>query len=262
MRKQIKIFSLSLIALILTSCNAQKDVVYMQELGSNQSVKLTEPTKLTMQPGDRLTVMVYCDNAVIASAFNLNATSGASNGGGGGSKEDECYTVDLDGNIKLPTLGLVPVKDKTREEISKTIEDLLVEQKLLRNPVVTVEVKDMYITVMGEVSVAQRVPFKKDQMTLTEVLSECGDLTIKGERVIKVMRPECGKMNCYTVDLRSAKSVYSSPVYYLRPNDIVYVAPDKTRANETRINANNLRNITFWMSVCTFVSTLMVLVSK
>ncbi|MBQ4036275.1 MAG: polysaccharide biosynthesis/export family protein [Paludibacteraceae bacterium] len=264
MKRKIQIIAVALTALLLSSCNASKDVVYVQELGNCQYVKMAEPTMLTMRPGDRLSVMVYCDNAVIASAFNLSsATAGMGSGGGGGTKEGECYTVDTEGNIKLPTLGKVQVKGKTREEISKLIEDMLVEQKLLRNPVVTVEVKDMFITVMGEVSEPQRVPFTKDKVTLTEVISECGDLDLNGDRVIKVMRPEeDNKMVCYTVDLRSARNLYSSPVYYLRPGDVIYVQPNQYKANQTRVNANNLRTPSFWISIGTLITTVLVLVNK
>ena len=250
-------------AVLLSSCNASKDVVYVQELGNCQYVKLAEPKMLTMRPGDRLSVMVYCDNAIIASAFNLSsATAGMSSGGGGGTKEGECYTVDTEGNIKLPTLGKVPVVGKTREEISKLIEEMLVDQKLLRNPVVTVEVKDMFITVMGEVNSPQRVPFTKDKLTLTEVLSECGDLDLNGKRVLKVMRPEEDKMVCYTVDLCSARNLYSSPAYYLRPGDVIYVQPNQYKANQTRVNANNLRTPSFWISIGTLITTVLVLVNK
>lgn len=262
MNKKLQILSVALTAVILSSCNASKDVVYVQELGNNQYVKMAEPTMLTMRPGDRLSVMVYCDNAVIASAFNLSSASGGQASGGGSTKEGECYTVDAEGNIKLPTLGNVPVAGKTREEISKLIEGMLVDKQLLRNPVVTVEIKDMYITVMGEVGTPQRVPFSKDKMTLTEILSECGDLDINGERVIKVMRPEEDKMVCYTVDLRSAINLYSSPVYYMRPGDVIYVQPNAYKANQTRVNANSLRTPTFWISIGTLITTILVLVNK
>lgn len=262
MKRKFQILALSLASLFLVGCNAQKDVVYIQELGNNQYVKMVEPTVLTMRPGDRLSVMVYCDNAVIASAFNLSSTTGGMTSGGSGTKEGECYTVDKEGNIKLPTLGKVAVQGKTREEIATTIENMLIDQKLLRNPVVTVEVKDMYITILGEVVQAQRIPFQKDQMTITEALSECGDLSLNGERTIKVMRPEEDKMICYTIDLRSARSLYSSPVYYLRPNDVIYVQPNKTRANETRINANSMRTPSFWISVGSLITTILVLANQ
>lgn len=264
MKRRTQIFAFSLAALLLSGCNAQKDVLYVQELGNNQYVKLAESTTLTMKPGDRLSVMVYCDNAVIASAFNLSSTSGGQGGAGGSgsTKESECYTVDKDGNIKLPTLGIVPVQGKTREEIAKLIEDMLVDQKLLRSPVVTVEAKGLYVTVMGEVGQAQRVPFEKDQMTLTDVLSECGDLGLQGERIIKVMRPDGDKMVCYTVDMRSARELFMSPVYYMRPNDVVYVQPNKTRSNETKVNANSIRTPGFWVSVGSFVTTIAILINK
>ncbi len=261
MKRKIQILALSLASFLLVGCNAQKDILYVQELGNNQYVKLVEPTTLTMKPGDRLAIMVYCDNAVIASAFNLTSASGSitASTGAGTTKEGEYYTVDNEGNIKIPTLGKVQVQGKNREEIAKLIEDMLIEQKLLRSPVVTVEVKDMYITVLGEVQQPKRVVFSKDAMTLTEVLGECGDLKVSGQRNIKVMRPEGDKMVCYNVDLRSARSLYSSPVYYLRPNDVVYVEQNKTRSNESKVNANNVRNASFWLSVGTFLTSVMLL---
>ena len=100
-------------------------------------------------------------------------------------------------------------------------------------------------------------------MTLLDVISLAGDLTIYGKRDnIKVLRNENGEQKVYVVNLCSNNDVMSSPAYYLQQNDIVYVEPNKVKAGQSTVNDNNLRSISFWMSIGSFLMTLGVLIFK
>ena len=220
-----KFFTINILVLmvfvVITSCSTQENIVYFQDLQAGSMQDVTAKKVITVQPGDQLSIMVYGDNAELASAFNLTVASGSNNFGNSGNQATKVYTIDSNGNIKMPVLGSIKVAGQTREQISKNIETELTTRNLLRNPVVNVAFYNMYVSVLGEVGGAKRVDIEKDELTLPELLSQCGDLTINGKREnVKVIRDVEGKKAVYTVDLRSAKSVYQSPAYYLQPNDL------------------------------------------
>ena len=48
----------------------------------------------------------------------------------------------------------------------------------------------------------------------------------------------------------------NSPAYYLQQNDVVYVEPNKVRAGQSTINENNLKSVSLWVSIGSFLSTL------
>lgn len=251
----------ALIITALSSCSSSHNVVYFQDFepGSRQNVISQKP--ITVQPGDQLSIMVYGDNAELASAFNLTMASGNNMGGGG--QSTRAYTIDSNGNIKMPVLGSINVAGQTREQISKSIENELTTRNLLRNPVVNVAFYNMYVSVLGEVGGSKKVEIEKDLLTLPEVLSQCGDLTINGKREnVKVIRDVNGKKMAYTVDLRSAESVYQSPAYYLQPNDLVYIEPNSQKTSQSISNGSAMRTPSFWISLITFATSMVFLFKK
>ena len=263
--KHFTINSLVLIAIaVITSCSSPQNVVYFQDLPAGSSQEVTAKKVITVQPGDQLSIMVYGDNAELASAFNLTTVSGSNYfGNSEKSQATRVYTIDSNGNIKMPVLGAIKVAGQTREQIAKNIENELTTRNLLRNPVVNVAFYNMYVSVLGEVGGAKRVEIEKDELTLPELLSQCGDLTINGKRDnVKVIRDVKGQKAVYTVDLRSAKSVYQSPAYYLQPNDLVYIEPNSQKASQSISNGSAMRTPAFWMSLVTFITSMVLLFKK
>lgn len=252
-----------MIVSFLSSCSSSHNVVYFQDMesGSMQSVIAKRP--ITVQSGDQLSIMVYGDNAELASTFNLTMASGNNNMGNTGNYAIRAYTIDNSGNIKMPVLGIINVVGLTREQISRKIEEELTTRNLLRNPVVNVAFYNMYVSVLGEVGGAKKVEIEKDELTLPEVLSQCGDLTINGKREnVKVIRDVEGKKMAYTVDLRSAESMYRSPAYYLQPNDLVYIEPNSQKTSQSISNGSAMRTPSFWISLITFATSMVFLFKK
>lgn len=259
---------LVILALLTTifSCKTAKDIVYFQDMPAGATQDLTVKKEITVKPGDQLSIMVYGDNAELAGTFNLNISSNMSYGSYSGSTNNvgtRAYTVDAEGNINMPVLGTINVANQTRTQIAKTIENALTTRNLLRNPVVNVAFYNMYVSVLGEVGGAKRVDIDKDELTLIDLLSQCGDLTINGKREnVKVIRDVDGKKVAYTVNMCSAKSIYESPVYYLQPNDLVYVEPNDQKISQSYTNGSAMRTPSFWISIVTFLTSMGVLIFK
>jgi len=248
------------IAAVATSCGPAKDIVYMQDLPTNAVLTLQEGGELRLQPGDKLDITVHSRDEELAKMFNIRSLD--SNYYGSASREMSLYTVDKNGSIDMPVLGQVSVEGLTRLEVAQLIKYRLLSGSLLRDPIVTVEFPEMAYYIIGESGVGRHT-FPSDKMNLLEALSVSGDLTISGKRTnILVLRTENGRQVPYRVDLTSAEAVYSSPVYYIRQNDMIYIEPTQVKANQSTANGNSYMTPGFWISMFSFATTIAILLTK
>lgn len=159
--------------------------------------------------------------------------------------------------------GGLHVQGMTREEVAVYIKKELQSHDLIKDPVVTVEFMNLSVNVMGEVNRPGRYNIDKDHLTILDALSQAGDLTIYGKREkVLVLRNENGTQRVYGINLCSADHLYSSPVYYLQQNDVVYVEPNDTKARQSTVNGNNVRSTSFWISLASLLTTISVLIFK
>lgn len=264
----IKHFSLNYLCLwticifVLSGCSTPAKVVYLQDVQPDVTVALQETQAITLQPGDKLTIVVYSRDRELSQMFNLggSASTGTSTNN---YDRNSFYTVNDDGNIDMPILGPIHVAGLTRLEVADLIKFRLLAGKLVRDPTVTVEYAGMSYYVMGEVGSPGRKEIDRDRITLLEALSQAGDLTIQGRRDnILILRTEDDKQTPYRVDITQTNDLYASPVYYLKQNDLIYVEPNEMRINQSKLNANTLRTPGFWFGATSFILSLILLFAK
>ena len=82
-------------------------------------------------------------------------------------------------------------------------------------------------------------------MSILEALAQCGDLTIYGKRdnVLLIRQDAAGEKHTYRMILNDAYIIYS-PFYFLQQNDIIYVEPNKVKAQNSSIGSST----TLWFS--------------
>lgn len=248
----------------LASCSTPKQISYFQDMRPGESeLALAVPTEIKIQPKDKLSILINSQDLRLTNLFNLpivsqqvgqeNATS--QNRGLSG------YTVNSKGDIDFPVLGALHVQGMTREEMAAYIKKELQSHDLIKDPVVTVEFMNLSVDVMGEVNRPGRYNIDKDHLTILDALSQAGDLTIHGKREkVLVLRTEEGKQRVYGINLCSADHLYSSPVYYLQQNDVVYVEPNDTKARQSTVNGNNIRSTSFWISLASLLTSIGILI--
>ncbi len=242
--------------LMMASCSTPKNIPYFQDVVDGSSDSIAVSKTITIRPGDKISIIVNSKNTKISAMFNLSyatrymgaisddVVSTAQNAGVQG------YMVEDDGTIDFPVLGRVHVAGLTRDEISRLIKDKLISEGLVQDPVVTVEYLNLKVSVLGEVNKPGRVSIDRDAYTILDALSAAGDLTIYGMREsVRVIRSEEGLRKTYVVNLCSAQNLYSSPVFYLQQNDMIYVEPNDVRARQSTVNGNNVRSTSFWVSI-------------
>ena len=240
--------------LIVASCATQKKVPYFQDLNDGESVRIATPQDIRLKAGDQFTIYVNSKDQELALPFNLTRST---NNSSGNNNTRLAYTVDERGYIDFPTLGEIHVEGKTRDEVAKHIKNIILEQKLLLDPVVIVGFYNQQVSVIGEVNSPGKYDINKDRFTVLDALSLAGDLTIQGKREnVTVLREEYGVQKAYTLNLNDAAQFHASPAFYLQQNDVVYVEPNPTKASQASTNGNTVRSISFWMSLASLALTL------
>ena len=259
-----------LTAFLLFSCATPDKIAYFQDTaGQDKTINLPQAT-IRLQPGDMISIVVNTKDAESAGMLNLPYITqrlGASSREGAYSNEQMSgYTLDPKGDIDFPIVGKIHLAGLTRSEASEMVKKVLLENHLVSevfNPVVTVEFMNLGISIMGEVARPGHFALNKDNLNILDALSMAGDLTIYGNREnVRVIRTEGDVQKTYNVDLTSAESTLSSPVYYLKQDDIIYVEPNDVKMRQSTVNGNNVRSTAFWISLASLFATIINIITR
>lgn len=253
------------LTIIVSSCEAPK-LGYFQDVQSGQVQQLSAPKLVTVEPGDKLSILVGSKDPSLAYLFNLQIVGRyktSQSDANLSTNQVASYTVDETGCIDFPVLGKLNISGKTRSEVASYIKHELISRQMLKDPIVTVDFLDLFFSVMGEVNAPGRFLMDHDKTTLIDALSRAGDLTINGKRDnVLVMREEDGKQMAYRVDLTNIQSLYNSPVYYLKQGDMIYVEPNEKKAREATAAGNAFLQPTLWISLASLLTSVSVLIFK
>lgn len=249
--------ALGIALLIATSCGTPKNVAYFQDLNNNPDTVITLQNRvITVKPTDKIYIWVKSKDQQISQLFNLTGSNSSSSSNV--SKDAYYYTVDSKGNIDFPVLGTVHVANLSREQVAEKIKKALIDASLVKDPVVTVGLSNLHYSVMGEVNHPGQFAIEDEKVTILDAISNAGDLTITGVRDdVMVLRQENGHQKIYKINLCSGKDVFSSPVYYLQQNDVVYVSPNDTKKRTSTVNGNTIQSTGFWLSVSSLAVTIL-----
>lgn len=229
--RSIKLLVIALIFVMGTSCIPYKNTVYLQnkETATNDTIpyNLTEIQKpYRVQVDDILNIRIKVldqDNVQIFNPIgdgNLDAGS-----------EERAYfdgfTVDMHGNIRIPTLGKLNVLGYTAFEIEEKINTKLLEEqfKETANIFVTVKLAGLRFTANGEVGSPGTVTLFKDRVNVFEAIANVGEIKQTGNRKdVYIIRQYPQGQKIHHLDLTDV-NVMKSPYYYIQPNDMIYVKP-------------------------------------
>ncbi len=264
----IKKLLILLSVVTLASCASQKKISYFQNAQPNVEFDYTDGQNITVQPEDMLSIVVSSKNPELAMMFNLprvQQVAGTDDKNGYASLsrgELSGYTVKSNGCIDFPVIGEINIAGQTKEEIAATIKNELTSRKLVNDAVVTVSFVNLQFYVLGEVTRPGKYYIEKNQTTILEALSTAGDLTIFGQRdKVFLTRNVDDKKVTYQLDLRS-QDVYQSPAFYVQQNDMIYVEPNKVKANQSTVNGNTIQSTSFWISVASLLTSVSLIFIK
>lgn len=251
------------VVVLCTSCASSKKVVYLQDVVPLKQQDIKQKYEVYVHNDDLLAIMVNSKNPELALPFNMSMVSYQLGSESGGQQRVLGYLVDTNGDIDFPILGKLHVAGLTRLQLTDMIKQRLIDEDLIKDPIVTVQFLNYKVSVMGEVNRPGSFNISGDRITLLEALSMAGDLTIYGRRDrVAVIREKDGKRTILMHDLRSS-DIFNSPCYYLQQNDIVYVEPNKAKAGQSEINQN--KSVGVWLSAASIlvsIASLIVTLTK
>ena len=258
--KTLKIFCLYGIVLALvicfTGCGSTKNVAYFQ---NSNSVDLTTSKMLydaRIMPKDQLTITVSTTNDAAAVPFNLTVpTPYTTNSRSTYSQAMlQTYLVDNEGKINFPIVGELKVGGLTKSEAENMIRNkILPYMSDVEKPIVTVRMTGYQISVLGEVARPGTFTVSREKITVLEALAQAGDLTIYGVRNnVQLIREDAnGQKAIYFLNLNDA-NIINSPYYYLQQNDVLYVTPNKVKAQNSSVGSMT----TLWFSATSILISL------
>lgn len=235
--------------ILLVSCSAQKRVWYLQDAQPFTPEQIAENGQIRIKPLDRLTIVVNSKDPELAVPFNsstsYNSLTGSNISSTASSQALQMRTVDENGMLDMPVIGKVKCAGKTRSELAETIADKIREGGYINDPTVNVQFADMKISVIGEVARPGFYDVTRDKVSIFDALAMAGDMTVYGVRSeVAVTREVDGVRTIEYLDLTST-DIFNSPAFYLQQNDVVYVKPNKYKAQTGEINQNR----TFYLSL-------------
>ena len=256
---------LAILALLVSSCASQKRAWYLQDANPFTPEQIAESGQIRIKPLDRLTIVVNSKDPELAVPFNssssLSSLTGATNYGSATNQSLQIRTVDENGQLEMPVIGKIECKGKTRSELAQAIADKIVEGGYINDPTVNVQFADMKISVIGEVARPGHYDVTRDKLSIFDALAMAGDLTIYGQREnVALIREENGMRTVHYFDLKNP-DILTSPYFYLQQDDVVYVTPNKYKAQAGEINQNRSFYISL-VSVAVSVATLLVTITR
>lgn len=226
---RLLLFTGVLLCVLSTSCIPQKDIVYLQNKNTttdSTQVMLELQKPYRVQINDILNIRLKVldqENAIIfnpVGEVSLNATSAER-------AYFDGFTVDLHGNIRIPSMGKVNVLGYNTEEIEEVLKNRLLKEqfKETANIFVTVKLSGLRYTANGEVGSPGTVTVFQERVNIFEAIANVGEIPVTGnKKEVQIIRQYPQGQQIHTIDLTDI-NVLKSPYYYIQPNDIIYVKP-------------------------------------
>lgn len=251
----------------MSSCGSAKRYAYMQDVELAKRYSVDYEHKLVVEPGDRIRVAVQSDYPELVAPFNglgfqtsVPGVSASNSSSGNSISVQEMkgfgYTVNEKGEINFPVLGWVKVAGLTLDGVSRHIEEQIKKSKYLTDPRVETIFANFQVYMLGALNGlggsggssgyngqnatftainsigggVLRVSDKRD-LSILEALAYMGDLPVNANvEKVMIIRRMNGQFVTYRLNMKST-DIYTSPAFYLKQNDIVYVEPLYRQSN-------------------------------
>lgn len=222
--KCMKIYGLYiLLGLCCFSCGSVKysQILMYSDIQEELFMKDSIPT-LKIKADDILKIEVTSRNPESVEAFRIGSTALGSSGENAIGTQDG-YRVDESGRIYLPFLGPIQASGKRVTELRQEIQDSL--KNYIQDAFVQVRFLTFRVTILGEVNMPNTYSIPNERLNLLEAIGMAGDLTAYANRSeVLLIRARESDREFVRLNVQN-KDFFTSPYFYLKPNDIIYVSP-------------------------------------
>lgn len=260
--KMRKVLVLIITTLFFFSCVPKKELIYFQgEVSTKDSIYKLQNEPYRLQVNDMLYIDIKSSDPELVALFK-NTESQA----GQAQITPEIlyfksYSIDRNGNIRIPYVGELNVLGYTeREVLDKIQKEFETYFKNSDDLFITVKLAGLRFTVLGEVVNPGTVVAFQNQVNIIEALAQAGDIPITGNRRnVTVFRKNLDGTKRLIVDLTEIDS-FDAQNFFIQPNDIVYVEPLKQKSWGT--GATGAQTLTTIISLLSLVTTTILLIQN
>ena len=167
---------------LISSCVSTKKTTYFQgEPVSKSDIYRLNNEPYRLQVNDIISIDIKAENPEIVALFSK---TGAGVSATGGNLYYSGYTIDRQGNIRVPYLGEINVLGYTVEEVREKIESELpkylinVEESIF----VTVKLGGIQFLVTGEVGGGGTINLAQNQVSIFDAIANAGGISEYGNR--------------------------------------------------------------------------------
>jgi polysaccharide export outer membrane protein len=250
-----------LVLLSLFSCRNSKELIYMQDVANNESIKALADTitEYVIKPGDILYVSIKSMNAEVNTLFNPESAMEMQS-----ASSYQKYTtpqgaylygfeVNENGDLSLPILGDIPVSGNVQSKIEGIVQQWA--DKYLKEAIVKVKLLNYKVTIMGEVKSPGVYYNYNNNFTILEALAMAnGNTDYANINNVMIIRPQSDGKKAMILDL-SLKESWLSEGFYLHPNDYVFVEPHKHKNFQLNATAYSMMisSVSLLLAVLAFI---------
>lgn len=258
MNKLFKINNIYLVLLLfgtffVSSCVSTKNVPYFQDISLAKKSIIDDPALFTepkIQNDDILSISIFTIDPQNSTVINQ-----VSSAGNIGQQPISGYLVDKNGEIELAMIGKIKLAGLTTFEARDLIKAKV--EQFYKEPSVQVRFANFKVSVFGEVSKPSAYTVPNEKVSILDAIALAGDLTIYGKREnVMLIRDNNGKKEFARFNLSSSE-IFSSPYFYLRQNDVIYVEP-----NKAKVASNNAARTQTIAIISSALSLVIVVISR
>ena len=241
---------------LLNACKVTRQSEYFKTLQKDTTLSgfVTNNFESKIIKGDRLAITASSSSPVEDALFNGTAGSVSASTPAATGTPATAYSVLPDGTVFLHRIGKIAAEGYTRKELAGSIEKKLLAY--MKDPIVQVTFINHKITVLGEVMRPQVINLPEEQISLIDALVLSGDVTPNAKRnSITVIREEGNIKKVKHVNLED-NSLFTSPWYYVKPNDIILVSAD----SDKYVKEENRKKLQTTLSLVASLSSLVIII--
>jgi polysaccharide biosynthesis/export protein len=238
------------------SCRSTRDMKFLQDMSDRELYgSASRPPEYLIKADDNLYVDIQSINPEVSMLFS--PSKGSTYSGGTSSDFGQVstqylngYLVNQKGLIHLPVIGEVSVAGLTEEAAKDLVQKRVNE--FYKDATVKLKILTYKISVLGEVRNPGVYFNYNKNISILEAISLAGGTSDYASiRKVLVIRPTAKGDNSFRLDM-TKKDILASEAFYLLPNDVVYIEPDKYKNY-------NLNATTYSIALSTITTTVLIL---
>ena len=243
--RKIPLF-LVLIFLFL-SCVPTKDLIYLSGTPKeNKEIHKINTNPYKLQVGDNISIDVTSDNVNLVAVFLKSSGSPSED-----TSSPVIYSIDVNGNIRMPILGEINVLGYTTKEVRVKIEEKFANYFMKEDSYfVSVKLDGIKYTIMGEINSPGPKVVYQNQLSILDAITFSGDIPISGDKKnVEVIRISPNGNKKVTIDLTSINAL-NSEIFFIQNNDYINI-----KALRQKSLTEGLKPITGIVSLISLLTT-------